>query len=522
MPGKKGFTSKDYQSPLRKPGEKLDTSTATEDSVGKETASASKESEKVATEERVEDPKSSQDSEEKPAVVADNKQNESDEKEKPVLPQTADKPEATKDNTDKQDESASSSVKSDKDSNIAEPSEEVKDEALKTEATGKGSKLSPLAVEFVPKGTYNLTSAVNAPAFVPAPVPQQNNRPPLLRQKSNTPENELMNCVKDALFGLTQSPGELDYYVDTLVKMLKKWCSKLISLKEVVDVIFEYSIKEPNFQYIAAKLCNFLSKEQSIVLSNGEKFRSVFMNRCRDEHLNREVSLKSPDTLPKLLGFAMFEAELFCNYRPLGESQPLKVFHRGLLEMLNTLLQNRTEDCLKCIGKMLKMTGYLLDDPRFMQDDKDRKEKVDKVFSDMEKLQKESMLSDSVKSLLSQVTKLRATNWGYSATEGTATAQSADDGYYFSDYGLGVDELSLDDDLTPVTNPEQWSDYYDDGEELTLLQDTYKYYFPEQFPNDGDYGDEEAGGYYLEEDPEFDDEIDEEFEKFLQEQEALQ
>lgn len=40
------------------------------------------------------------------------------------------------------------------------------------------------------------------------------------------------------------------------------------------------------------------------------------------------------------------------------------------------------------------MTGYLLDDPRFMQGDKDRQEKVDKVFSDVEQLQKESMLSD--------------------------------------------------------------------------------------------------------------------------------
>ena len=40
------------------------------------------------------------------------------------------------------------------------------------------------------------------------------------------------------------------------------------------------------------------------------------------------------------------------------------------------------------------MTGYLLDDPAFMVGDKERKEKVDKVFSDVEQLQKESKLSD--------------------------------------------------------------------------------------------------------------------------------
>ena len=43
--------------------------------------------------------------------------------------------------------------------------------------------------------------------------------------------------------------------------------------------LFLQSITEPNFHYIAAKLCNMLSKEDTIILKNGEKFRSVLMNR---------------------------------------------------------------------------------------------------------------------------------------------------------------------------------------------------------------------------------------------------
>ena len=46
---------------------------------------------------------------------------------------------------------------------------------------------------------------------------------------------------------------------------------------------------------------------------------------------------------------------MIVHLQPLGESQPLKVFHRGLLEMLKTLLQNHSEDCLKCIGNILKV-----------------------------------------------------------------------------------------------------------------------------------------------------------------------
>ena len=34
---------------------------------------------------------------------------------------------------------------------------------------------------------------------------------------------------------------------------------------------------------------------------------------------------------------------------------------------------------------------------------------------------------------------------------------------------------------------EQWSNYFDDGEDDNELQDAYKYYFPEQFEGDFEY-----------------------------------
>ena len=115
---------------------------------------------------------------------------------------------------------------------------EVKAEALKTtELTNKITKLSPFAAEFVPKASYNLN---NAPEFVPSSFSLQNERPALLRLQIDKPENELMNCVKEVLFGLTQSPGEFDFYVGILVKMLQNWLSTLNSLKEIVDLVFEY------------------------------------------------------------------------------------------------------------------------------------------------------------------------------------------------------------------------------------------------------------------------------------------
>ena len=40
-----------------------------------------------------------------------------------------------------------------------------------------------------------------------------------------------------------------------------------------------------------------------------------FFSRCKDEHIKREATLQNTATKGLLLGFAMFEAELFCNYR---------------------------------------------------------------------------------------------------------------------------------------------------------------------------------------------------------------
>ena len=238
-------------------------------------------SSKVAVDSHVDESKSSQSSEEKPAHEVGSKEQESDEKavgsqkadantddskasnEPPVKASSSTgiknfaredtesqtEPEKAKNTNNDAHEAAkelvveaSSSIITNEKLNSEDTDSHAtgKDEASKTEPTDKGIKLSPFAAEFVPRVAFNLQSAVNAPEFVPTSLSQQTDRPLLLRQGSDKPENELMNCVKDVLFGLTQSPGELNSYFYTLVKMLRKWLSSLDSLKEVVDLIFEY------------------------------------------------------------------------------------------------------------------------------------------------------------------------------------------------------------------------------------------------------------------------------------------
>ena len=176
----------------------------------------------------------SQESEEVPACKAEKVEKPLDEKEEETkLPQESDVDSyATKENAETNEHN--------KESDQKEQTVTNHDKTSLTETTSKISNLSPFAEEFVPKASLNLTSVVEAPEFVPVSVPPQPDRPPLLQRRNDTPENELMNCVKDVLFGLTQSPGELNDFFKTMVDQIKKCMGTLNSLKEVVELIFEY------------------------------------------------------------------------------------------------------------------------------------------------------------------------------------------------------------------------------------------------------------------------------------------
>ena len=176
----------------------------------------------------------SEESEEIPACKAEKVEKRLDEKEEETkLPQESDvHSNATKETAETNEHN--------KESDQKEQTVTNHDKTLLTETTSKISNLSPFAEEFVPKASLNLTSVVKAPEFVPVSVPPQPDRPPLLQRRNDTPENELMNCVKDVLFGLTQSPGELNDFFKTMVDQIKKCMGTLNSLKEVVELIFEY------------------------------------------------------------------------------------------------------------------------------------------------------------------------------------------------------------------------------------------------------------------------------------------
>ena len=176
----------------------------------------------------------SQESEEIPACKAGKVEKPLDEKEEETkLPQESD----VHSNATKETAKTNKNIK---EGDQKEHTAMNHNETSLTEATSKISNLSPFAREFVPKASFNLASVAKAPEFEPASVPPQFRRAPLLQKMHDTPGNELMNCVKDVLFRLTQRPGESGHYFDTLVLQIRKHLGSLNSFSEVVELIFEY------------------------------------------------------------------------------------------------------------------------------------------------------------------------------------------------------------------------------------------------------------------------------------------
>lgn len=78
------------------------------------------------------------------------------------------------------------------------------------------------------------------------------------------------------------------------------------------------------------------------------------MLRCGEEHQKREELLKSPATISRVHGFAMFLAELYSTFR-MTDDKPLDILRKKLLEMLMTLIKHGSDDSLLYAGRILKV-----------------------------------------------------------------------------------------------------------------------------------------------------------------------
>ncbi|XP_013402056.1 polyadenylate-binding protein-interacting protein 1 [Lingula anatina] len=305
----------------------------------------------------------------------------------------------------------------------------------------------------------NSTLSVNAPEFVP--------RNWVAEQEYIYPDVDVIDQVRETIFALTLRPGSFDDLMKSITETINSWVTDESTIIEIINIIFEQAVTEPNFRYTGARLCGHFSEHLRLKGETGN-FRQHMMKRCHQEHLKREELVKDGNQVSRLHGFAMFMGELFLHMKiKVGNSwQRINILGTGLKDVAVTLLSHPTDSNLKCVGQLLKFAGAVLEDEERVMVNKPSGKSMDDIFQLIKKCTVEDSVSKHIKQMMLGVIELRASDWGR-AESSPVVKSDAHNAFTFNQ-----------DD--PFTQPEPV--FYDSrGQQITRVQAGFQEEYPEVY-----------------------------------------
>ncbi|XP_022101773.1 polyadenylate-binding protein-interacting protein 1-like [Acanthaster planci] len=250
----------------------------------------------------------------------------------------------------------------------------------------------------------------------PAPQPQQwsngSEQPPYFNSST---EPDFVTMVKDVLFSLSVSPGLFEDYMKSMVEHLNAAVRSNKDLGLIADIIFEQSVLEPNFRYTGARACDYLISHLELPPAI-TKFRSHINQRVKEAVESREAMARDPNKLTRLHGATMFLAELFLisevHVPEAKGPQRIDVYRVALSELMDTLLNSASDENLKCLGLLLKLSGKEIEDYDREQNNKTSSEQLSKIFLKARQYVTNQAVDKNVRELWLQLIELRAKRWG--------------------------------------------------------------------------------------------------------------
>ncbi|XP_075344616.1 polyadenylate-binding protein-interacting protein 1 isoform X2 [Mycteria americana] len=263
----------------------------------------------------------------------------------------------------------------------------------------------------------------------------------------------------------------------------------------------------PNFSYMGARLCNYLSHHLTISPQSGN-FRQLLLQRCRTEYENRDEATKGDETTRKQFhAFVLFLAELYLNLEikgTKGQVTRAEILQEGLRELLNALFSHPVDSNLICAVKLLKLTGSVLEDAWKEKGKTDMEEIIQRI----ENVVLDANCSRDVKHMLLKLVELRSSNWGrvHGTSPHTEATPENDPNYFMNEPTFYTS------DGVPFTAADP--DYQEKYQELLEREDL----FPDYEENGTDLSGP-GDPYFDDIDDEMDPEIEEAYEKFCLESE---
>lgn len=257
------------------------------------------------------------------------------------------------------------------------------------------------ATEFVP--TFGLSLA--ADEFVPQAEEAE--------MEAAQPEPAL-SILYEAMVQLTYEPGRFDSIARQLTQNLNIVIREYSTLENIAEVILENGINEPNFRYTGARLCDYLSLHLTMIIE-GATLRQILMQKCNREFKLREKYLaENPE---RLRGFLIFLAELFqqLEIQVGAVVQRVQVLGNAIPDVIITLGSKPVKENVKCIVQTLKCCGSVLEEEeRSKPSNQGTTPILDKTFNFLTELSLSAEVEPDMADMLSNLVKLRNSNWGHS------------------------------------------------------------------------------------------------------------
>ncbi|XP_040434691.1 polyadenylate-binding protein-interacting protein 1-like isoform X1 [Falco naumanni] len=317
----------------------------------------------------------------------------------------------------------------------------------------------------------------------------------------------LAEYVQDFLNHLAEQPGCFETEIEQFAKTLNGWVTADETLQELVELVYQQATSVPNFSYMGARLCNYLSHHLTISSQSGN-FQQLLLQRCQTEYENRDEAAKGDKTTRKQFhAFVLFLAELYVNLEikgTKGQVTRAEILQEGLRELLNALFSNPVDNNLMCAVKLLKLTGSVLEDAWKEKGKNDMEEMIQRI----ENVVLDANCSRDVKHMLLKLVELRSSNWGrvHGTSPHTEATPENDPNYFMNEPTFYTS------DGVPFTaaDPDYQEKYQELLERVNL--------FPDYEENGTDLSG--PGDQYFDDlDDQMDPEIEEAYEKFCLESE---
>ncbi|XP_010019105.1 PREDICTED: polyadenylate-binding protein-interacting protein 1 isoform X1 [Nestor notabilis] len=317
----------------------------------------------------------------------------------------------------------------------------------------------------------------------------------------------LAEYVQDFLNHLTDQPACFETEIEQFAETLNAWVTSGEDLQGLVELIYQQATSVPNFSYMGARLCNYLSHHLTISPQSGN-FRQLLLQRCRTEYENRDAATRGDEiTQKEFHAFVLFLAELYLNLEikgTKGQVMRAEILQEGLRELLNALFSNPVDSNLICAVKLLKLTGSVLEDAWKEKGKSDMEEIIQRI----ENVVLDANCSRDVKHMLLKLVELRSSNWGrvHGTSAHTEATPENDPNYFMNEPTFYTSEG------VPFTAADP--DYQEKYQELLERED----FFPE-YEENGTFLPGPGDPYFDDIDDEMDPEIEEAYEKFCLESE---